>query len=102
MSSDSHLINLSGDMSDAEFETAKLGIEAEHFISSPLGQYLVAMAQRDAREAVEEMKTVNPADMETVRSIQTKLNTPDRFIKWLSELIEEGRACAFKIEQEEY
>lgn len=73
------------------FETAGFGVEIEHFITGPVGQYLIAMANQEAEEAVEEMKTVDVSDTEAVRKVQDKLNTPNKVMDWLERVVKEGR-----------
>jgi len=85
-------------MSDL-FDTAKLGIDAERFISSDVGKYIIAKAEHDANEAINKMKTVNTADSDAVSKIQSDLLIPDKIINWLSEVINEGQACEYQLRE---
>ena len=82
---------------DSVFEVAKLGIEADSFVSSSVGQYLVGRAEQEANLALEKMKTADPTDAKVIREIQNELNLPDRVVKWLTDVIAEGHACEFQL-----
>lgn len=67
-------------------------IEVERFTNSPIGKYLTALAEIDRNKAIEEMKTIDPADQAAVRRVQNNLCVPDRVIKWLTDAIQSGYA----------
>ena len=75
------------------FEIARLGVETERFLNTPVGTYLLERAEVDRNKAIEEFRTVNPADAIEVARIQNALDTPDRIVRWLSEAIQSGYAA---------
>jgi hypothetical protein len=86
---------------DSLLERAKMGIEAERFLASGVGRYLVERANNDANLAVEALKTVNPDDPCRVRELQSDLNVPDKIVHWLAEMVSEGNACEFQLKEME-
>ena len=67
-----------------------LGIEAERFLNSDLGKYLVERAENERESAVKEFKHCDVTDLNTVRRIQGSILIPDKFIAWLTEAIQVG------------
>jgi len=84
---------------DTLFNAAKLGVDVERFFSSPVGRYLKAKAEKDSLEAIYAMKTVDINDPVACRKIQDDLNTPDKILRWLNEMVEEGRASEYQLRE---
>ena len=71
------------------------------FLATPTGKYLVARAEREAKEAIADMKTVSPADHEGIAAIQRRLVIPDLVVHWLADVVSEGAMCASRVHEEE-
>jgi len=83
------------------FEIARFGVEAEKFINSPIGQYVIERAEMDREKAIEEFKKIDVADVAAVRRIQNDIDTPDRIVKWLTDAIQSGYAAHDALRQQE-
>ena len=83
------------------FEVARFGIEAEKFLMSDLGRYMIARAEAERGKAINQFKEVDPANSAEVRKLQEAINLPDRIVRWLAEAIENGRVAHDHIRAEE-
>lgn len=85
----------------ARFKVVEMGIEAERFITSPLGRYLIKRAEGEREQAVEALVQGNPADAETMRSLQNKVHVIDMVQQWLADAITEGHAMEQSLIEED-
>lgn len=68
----------------------KMGIEAERFLNSDLGKYLIERAEHDREKAISEFKACNVSDPAAVGKIRDAILIPDKVIAWLTEAIQVG------------
>ena len=78
------------DQLEALIRSATLGKQIEGFLSSDIGKYLQARAQRTYNAAVEEFKVVNASDADEVRRIQMDMWKAEAFMGWLAQGVQEG------------
>lgn len=93
-------------MSDEEgynetLEKARLGIEAQSFLRSSLGQYLLERAKVDDERLMAELRTVKPSEFERIRDIQNELKVIDMFNDYLEEIINSGHLAEQNIREED-
>lgn len=67
-----------------------LGIDAEAFVLSPLGKYLVACSEREVEDAVEKLKRVDPRDVHKVATLLHAIRVAEAVPRWLAEAIQAG------------
>lgn len=82
-------------MSDDTQERLKvvaLGIEAERFLESDLGRYLVARAEGEREEAIAELVKVDPHDSREVQRLQNAIAVVDMVQQWIADAITSGQA----------
>ena len=82
-------------------ETAQLGVEAESFKSSRLGQYMVERAKGEIIDASELLCTVEPEDVRQIMHLQNQVYRANSFISWLNQLIEDGNFVIQEMRDEE-
>jgi hypothetical protein len=70
---------------------AILGKDAEEFINSELGQYMVGSAEQEAHEAYEALKKVLPWRRRKIQELQNKIWLAEHFKEWLAELVTAGK-----------
>ena len=80
---------------------AVVGRQAEEFLSSDVGQALLAKAELEAQDAMNELKTISPDRAQEIRELQNRIWRADHFESWLVELIQEGRQAATQLEQQQ-
>ncbi len=83
-----------------EEECIFLGSEAEQFVSSTLGVYLLRCADRQSKAAMKRLTTVSPTDSDEILLLQNEVNRMDDFERWLLDAIHIGMASYSKIEEE--
>lgn len=75
---------------DPRFAEVQLGIEAEAFVHSKLGRYLIGRAEDERQRALEALATADPEDAKTIRQLQNQQWRANTVLGWLAEAIETG------------
>lgn len=88
-------------MSDELKNRTIVGMEAEDFVNSQLGQKVIELARREVDAAALEMREVDLKDDKKLRDIQNRIWRATQFEGWLEEIITEGKE-AFKQLKGEY
>ena len=92
-------------MSDISTQTlyaeAIIGKDAESFLQGDLGRYMIARAEEEEREALEELATVFAWRRRKISQLQARLWRARSFKGWLSEMIVTGRQALQQLEQVE-
>lgn len=90
------------DPDDINVRAATFGRIVEDFTSSPVGSYLIERAARQSLQATEELKKVDAANADEVRSLQLKARVADNVIEWLEDAIRSGHSALEQLKEEEY
>lgn len=77
------------------------GLEVEKFFETDIGKYLLARSEAEVKQAVKELKAVDPEDSRTIRRLQNVINRNEGVEGWLAEIIKGGRDARVQIEEEE-
>ena len=92
-------------MSDLSTQTmyaeAILGKDAEEFLNTDLGRYMMARAEEEEREALEALATVWPWRRRRISDLQARLWRARSFKGWLAEMITSGRQALQQLEVRE-
>ena len=72
-------------------EQITLGLDAEAFLNSKVGQYMQGRAEETAMEAMQSLKTVDPNDSKQVQALQNAVFRAESFMLWINQCMEEGR-----------
>ena len=67
-----------------------LGFQAESFLQSDLGRYLIARAEAEIEAAVEKLKRIDPENSALIRAEQHKIHVAEDIQYWLAEAIQAG------------
>ena len=67
-----------------------LGFQAEAFLQSDIGRYLVQRAEAQIEEAVELLKEADPEDPKTIRALQNTIAVAESVQYWLADVIQQG------------
>ncbi|MGR9117432.1 MAG: hypothetical protein ACU85E_16915 [Gammaproteobacteria bacterium] len=76
---------------------ARLGIEAEAFLSTDLGRYLIARANEERIEALEQLAVVDPNDIKAIAKLQNKVAVADSIQTWIANAIQNGYYAELEI-----
>jgi hypothetical protein len=79
----------------------ELGIEAQTFIGSNLGRYVLARAEAEREEALAKLIEQDPSDVNAVRRLQSDIRVIDRAQQYLADAISEGEAMGQHLIEEE-
>ena len=79
----------------------QIGIEAEAFMASPIGQILAARANELRAEALEQLASAAPSDKDEIQRLQGIAWKAGSFVGWIRELIEYGNETFARMQQEE-
>ena len=78
-----------------------LGVEAESFLGSNLGRYLIERAEGERDDAVEDLKEANPDDPKGIRDLQNRIWRAESVQFWLADLINDGRNAMHELQARE-
>jgi hypothetical protein len=70
---------------------ATLGRDAEEFMSSDIGRYLLGRCEQDIQDAVEKLSVVSPWRRNRIRQLQNEIWRAQSVRGWLAELVGIGR-----------
>lgn len=68
-------------------ERVKLGVMAENFVSSRLGEYLLDRASQEEADALQQLAIIAPSDSEGIRDLQAVVQRSRAFNQWLIDAI---------------
>ena len=71
-------------------ESIVLGDEAEKFLSTQLGKYMLGRVLHLRDEAMLELRTVEPENIKQIRKLQADIRQAENFPAWIQEVIHEG------------
>jgi predicted ATP-dependent serine protease len=80
---------------------AQLGIEAEEFLATDLGRYLIARANEEREEAIELLITEDPNNIRAITKLQNKIAVVDSIQTWIANAIQNGYYAESEIRESE-
>lgn len=86
---------------DPLMETAILGKEAELFMGSSIGQYMLARVQMEIDQANYKLKRVFPLRWRRVMQLQNEIDRAERFQSYLADMYTDGQAAMNAIKGDE-
>jgi len=85
----------------ALYAEAILGKDAEEFLKTDLGRYMLARAEEEEREALDALANVSPWRRRRIQQLQAQLWRARSFTGWLAEMITAGRQALQQLETPE-
>ncbi len=83
------------------YAEAILGRDAEQFLASDLGRYMLARADEEEREALDELATVWPWRRGRIAQLQMKVKNARSFKNYLADLVITGKQALETLESRE-
>lgn len=77
---------------------AMLGRDAEQFLKTDLGRFMLERAMEEERDALEALASVWPWRRRRIQDLQAKLWRARSFQNWMGELISAGRQALEQME----
>lgn len=87
-------------MSDELFAEAMIGKDAEEFIRSDIGRYIIGCAEQEAQEALDQLKRVYPWRRRKITELQNKIWRAESIQSWLAELVIKGQQAIQQLDEE--
>jgi hypothetical protein len=84
---------------DVLMAEAVLGRDADEFLSSELGRYMVGRCDQEIAEAQDQLSDVSPWRRRKIQDLQNKIWRAKAAKEWLAELIANGRAAESALEE---
>lgn len=78
---------------DTLLAEAVLGKDAQEFLASELGRYLIGCAKEEIDEAQEALAAVSPWRRNRIRQLQNQVWRAKSVTKWLAEVINAGKTA---------
>lgn len=79
-----------------------IGADAEAFVLSPLGKYLIGRSERELEQAVNELKYVQPHDTHTITELQFRIRVAESVPQWLADAIQEGQHAENQLREDHH
>ena len=83
---------------DLYMAEAILGRDAQEFVNTDLGQYLVGRANQEKKDALEQLGRVSPWRRNRIRDLQARVWRAESFLIWIDELITSGNQAEQELE----
>ena len=80
-------------------DIARLGIEAEAFLASNLGRYLMERAELERELATAELIAAEPSELALCVRIRNRILVIELFKNWLVEAVQEGKVASQELER---
>lgn len=87
---------------DTNLAQAVLGRDADEFLRSELGRYLVERARTEEQIAIDELCNAKPGDAALILELQGRIWRARALPDWLAELVQDGLNAERALEAEEY
>lgn len=78
---------------------AVLGRDAEDFIQSDIGRYIIGCAEQESHEAMDQLKRVYPWRRRKIQELQNKIYRAESIQSWLAELVIKGKQAVQQLEE---
>jgi len=79
-------------------KVAIIGKDAEEFLSSEIGRYMIECAATQVDDAVDKLKKANPLDSELIMDLQNQIYRAESFGGWLRDLVIAGNQAIQQID----
>lgn len=79
---------------------AMIGRDAEDFIQSDIGKYIIGCAEQESHAAMDELKRVYPWRRRKIQELQNKIYRAESIQSWLAELVVSGKQALQTLENE--
>jgi len=75
-----------------------MGAEAERFLQSNVGKYMVQRAEALRERGIAYITAVSPTDTAAIIEAQMQIRMADNFQQWIADLLQEGEEAERQVE----
>jgi hypothetical protein len=79
---------------------AVLGRDAEEFLATDIGRYIVGRCEQDIAEAQDQLSRVSPWRKKRIQELQNQVWRAQSVRGWIGELVADGRAAEAALEEQ--
>lgn len=83
------------------FAEAALGRDAQEFLKTNIGRYLLGCAKQEAADALHKLRTISPWRRRRIAELQNEIWRAESFAGWLHDLVLQGRAAEAQLDERE-
>lgn len=83
------------------YAEALVGKDAEEFLKSDIGRLLLARAEEEEKEAMEELAKVSPWRRRRIRELQNRVWRARSVVGWLVEVVNAGKQALATLDSRE-
>lgn len=87
-------------MNEQLLAEAIVGRDAEDFVQSDIGQYILGCAEQEAQEAMNQLKHVYPWRRRKITELQNKIWRAESLQSWLAELVIAGKQATQQLDED--
>lgn len=87
-------------MFDLLMAEAVLGRDAEEFLATDIGRYIVGRCEQDIAEAQDQLSRVSPWRKKRIQELQNQVWRAQSVRGWIGELVADGRAAEAALEEQ--
>lgn len=78
---------------------ARMGIDAETFMRSPVGRFIEGKARAEEADAMELLITADPEDVKLNRELRNQIHVARMFLVWMADAINAGHAAHAQLQE---
>jgi hypothetical protein len=82
------------------YAEAMLGKDAEEFLETDIGRYLIGRAEQESREAMDQLKKIYPWRRRKIQELQNRIWLAENVQGWIVELIISGRQALQTLDEQ--
>ncbi len=86
-------------MNEVLWAEAVLGKDAEEFLRTDLGRYLVGRASQEEQEAIDKLASVASWRRNRIRELQNEIWRARSVKGWLAEIVQTGKQAEMQLEE---
>jgi hypothetical protein len=87
-------------MVDVLMAEAVLGRDAEEFLNTDIGRYIIGRCEQEIQEAQDQLSRVSPWRRRRIQQLQNEVWRAQSVKGWIAELIANGRAAEAALEEQ--
>lgn len=80
-------------------QIARMGIDAETFMRSPIGRFVEGKARAEEAAAMDALVEADPDDAKANRELRNQIHVARMFLVWMTDAINAGRAAHAQLQE---
>ena len=78
---------------------ARMGIDAETFMRSPVGRFIEGKARAEEADATEALIAADPDDLKANRDLRNQIHVARMFLVWIADAVSAGHAAHAQLQE---